>query len=116
MPCNGHRHYEDRQRPRTIYLRDRPQWQELLPHLRQLGIEVVLTDDLPRFDEAVIEWMQKTTKPNTTDEIKAALRKPFPERKRNLFTDDNGPDGMDGCDVQGGLSVPQGSRPGSTIR
>ena len=58
----------------------------MLPHLRQLGIEVVLTDDLPRFDEAVIEWIQKTT-PKTTDEIKAALRRPFPERKRNLFTE-----------------------------
>ena len=27
-------HYEDRRRPRMIYLRDRPQWRELLPHLR----------------------------------------------------------------------------------
>ena len=78
--------YEDRQRPRTIYLRDRPQWQELLPHLRQLGIEVVLTDDLPRFDEAVLEDIQKST-PKTADEIKAALRKPFPERKRTSFDD-----------------------------
>ena len=48
----------DRQRPRTIYLRDRPQWQELLPHLRQLRIEVVLSEDLPRFGEAALEWMQ----------------------------------------------------------
>jgi hypothetical protein len=48
----------DRQRPRAIYLRDRPQWQELLPHLRQFGIEVVLGLDLPWFDEAAIEWIQ----------------------------------------------------------
>lgn len=51
--------YEDRQRPRRIYLRDRPQWLELLPHLRQLEIEVVLGDDLPRFDEAVMDWVKK---------------------------------------------------------
>jgi len=80
---------EDRQRPSTIYLRDRCQWQELLPHLRQLGIEVVLSEDLPRFDEAVIEWMQQTKrkKLSSADEIKATLRKPFPERKRTCFTD-----------------------------
>ena len=49
----------DRQRPRTIYLRDRPQWQELLPHLRQLGIEVVCSEDLPAFDEAVLGCCSK---------------------------------------------------------
>ena len=79
----------DRQRPSTIYLRDRPQWQELLPHLRQLGIEVVLSEDLPRFDEAVIDWMQHTKEERrfSVDEIRATLRKPFPERKRTWFTD-----------------------------
>jgi hypothetical protein len=77
----------NRQRPSTICLRDRPQWQELLPHLRQLGIEVVLSEDLPRFDQAVVEWMQKSKKPSSADEIKAALRKPFPEREPSLFTD-----------------------------
>ncbi len=79
----------DRQRPRAIYLRDRPQWQELLPHLRQLGIEVVLSEDLPRFSEAVIEWMQHTKAKRlpSADEIKTPLRKPFPERKPTWFTD-----------------------------
>jgi len=79
----------DRQRPCTVYLRDRPQWQELSPHLRQLGIEVVLCEDLPRFDEAVIDWMQQTKakKPSSVDEITATLRKPFPKRKRTWFTD-----------------------------
>ena len=79
----------DRQRPSTIHLRDRPQWQELLPHLRQLGIEVVLADDLPWFDEAVVDWMQQTKRKSlpSVDEIKTILRKPFPERKRTLFTD-----------------------------
>lgn len=79
----------DRQRPGTIHLRDRPQWQQLLPHLQQLGIGVVLADDLPWFDEAVIDWMQQTkrrTRPSE-DDIKATLRKPFPERQRTWFTD-----------------------------
>jgi len=79
----------DRQRPSTIHLRDRPQWQELVPHLRQLGIEVALVEDLPRFDEAVFDWMQRTKgkKPCSVDEIKTALRKPFPERRRSWLTD-----------------------------
>jgi len=79
----------DRQRPRAIYLRDRPQWQELLPHLRQLGIEVVLSEDLPRFSEAVIEWMQhmKAKRLPCADEIEMTLRKPFPKRKPTAFTD-----------------------------
>ena len=77
----------NRQRPRRIYLRDRPQWQELLPHLRQLEIDVVLGDDLPWFDEAVMDWVKRATKPPSRSEIQAALRKPFPERKRSWFTD-----------------------------
>ena len=81
-------HYEDRQRPRIIHLRDRPQWQELLPHLRQLGMEVVFGDDLPRFDEAVVEWMQEDAarhapeKPFAVDKIREDLKNPFPKRKR----------------------------------
>jgi hypothetical protein len=97
----------NRRRPSTIYLRDRPQWQELLPHLQQLGVEIVFSEDLPRFDEAVMEWIQKTrtttrfdealirwmleakrpTKVPVLEEIRVALRKPFPERKRTWFTD-----------------------------
>jgi hypothetical protein len=79
----------DRQRPSMIYLWDRPQWQELLPHLRQLGMGVVLGDDLPRFDEAVIDWMAQTKRKRlpSVDEIKTTLRKPFPERKRTWYTD-----------------------------
>ena len=34
-------------RPARIHLRDNPRWQELLPHLEQLGIEVVTQDTLP---------------------------------------------------------------------
>ena len=56
----------DRQRPGIIHLRDRPQWQELLPHLRQLGIEVVLADDLPWFDEAVGRHLLK---PRVSDSV-----------------------------------------------
>ncbi len=74
---------QDRQRPAKIYLRDRPQWQELLPHLRQLEIAVELTDDLPWFDEAVMDWVKEATKPPSRNEIQTALRNPFPTQKRS---------------------------------
>jgi hypothetical protein len=37
--------------PSTILLRDDPQWKELLPHLRELGIDIVKTDMLPAWQE-----------------------------------------------------------------
>jgi len=40
-----------RHRPSTILVRDDPQWEELLPHLRELGIEVVKVDILPTWKE-----------------------------------------------------------------
>ena len=79
----------DRQRPGELHLRDRPQWQELLPHLRQLGIEVVLADELPWFDDAVVDWVEqrKSKSLPSADDIRTNLRKPFPERRRTPFTD-----------------------------
>jgi Domain of unknown function (DUF6930) len=37
-------------RPRTLYLRARQEWAELLPHLKQIGIQVVSQDTLPKWD------------------------------------------------------------------
>jgi hypothetical protein len=37
-------------RPRCLYLRARPEWAELLPHLKQIGIEAVSQDRLPKWD------------------------------------------------------------------
>jgi hypothetical protein len=42
-----------RGRPSTFYLRDNLEWEELFPHLKQLKIEVVVTEDLPQWDAAV---------------------------------------------------------------
>jgi hypothetical protein len=39
-------------RPRCLYLRARPEWAELLAHLKQIGIEVVSQDTLPKWDRA----------------------------------------------------------------
>lgn len=39
-------------RPSTLYIRERPEWAELLPHLKQVGIQVVYQDKLPKWDDA----------------------------------------------------------------
>jgi hypothetical protein len=41
-----------RHRPSTILVRNDPQWEELLPHLRELGMEVVKTNMLPAWKKA----------------------------------------------------------------
>lgn len=39
---------ESAHRPHQILLRDNPRWEELFPHLSQLGIEVSIQSELPR--------------------------------------------------------------------
>jgi hypothetical protein len=39
-------------RPRCLYLRARPEWAELLPHLEQIGIQVVSQNALPKWDSS----------------------------------------------------------------
>jgi hypothetical protein len=37
-------------RPRCLYLRAKPEWAELLPHLKQIGIEAFSQEALPKWD------------------------------------------------------------------
>jgi hypothetical protein len=46
-------------RPTRIHLRDNPQWRELLPHLKQLEIEVVTQDSLPTWDEMALDSFRR---------------------------------------------------------
>jgi hypothetical protein len=46
-------------RPARIVLRNIPEWQELIPHLRQLKIEVETQDELPVWDDAADEYVRK---------------------------------------------------------
>src|SRR5512135_2529299 len=48
-------------RPARILLRNNPQWQELIPHLRQLKIEVETQEELPVWDNAATEYVRKLT-------------------------------------------------------
>lgn len=45
-----------RHRPRSVRLRDNPEWHELVPHLNELRIEVVFNDDLSAWDDAVADY------------------------------------------------------------
>ena len=46
-------------RPTGIYLRDNPLWHELLPHLKELRIEVVTGEELPELDTMIEEFAQE---------------------------------------------------------
>ena len=46
-------------RPARLILRNNPQWQELIPHLRQLKIEVETREALPLWDDAAAEYVRK---------------------------------------------------------
>jgi hypothetical protein len=54
LPCGSFR-------PEVVVLRDNPEWEQLFPHLGQIGVEVVVTEDLLRWDEKadeLIEWLK----------------------------------------------------------
>ncbi len=50
---------EGAHRPSRIVLRDNPLWRELLPHLEELKIEVVLQDELPEWDGMLADFARE---------------------------------------------------------
>ncbi len=46
-------------RPTRIHLRHNPQWRELLPHLEQLGVEVMTQDSLPAWDQMALDFFRR---------------------------------------------------------
>ena len=54
-------HPTGRFRPEVVFLRDNPEWKQLLPYLGHVGIETVVTEDLLCWDakaEELIEWLK----------------------------------------------------------
>jgi hypothetical protein len=49
-------------RPERIHMRNNPRWEELVPHLKELGIEVTLQDDLPELEEACLDFLRQMRK------------------------------------------------------
>jgi hypothetical protein len=46
-------------RPRRISFRGNPRWEELFPHLNQLGIEVSIQNDLPNVEEVHEDFLRQ---------------------------------------------------------
>jgi hypothetical protein len=49
-------------RPEHLHFRANPRWDELFPHLKELGVEVTLRDDLPKLDEVHLEFLREMRK------------------------------------------------------
>lgn len=49
-------------RPSRIALRDEPLWQEILPHLKELRIEVILQAKLPEWDGMLADFVREQEK------------------------------------------------------
>ncbi len=49
-------------RPERIHFRANPRWEELFPHLKELGIEVTLHDDLPELEEVYLDFLREMRK------------------------------------------------------
>jgi hypothetical protein len=50
---------ESAHRPRQILLRGNPRWEELFPHLKQLGIEVSIQNELPNIEEVYEDFLRQ---------------------------------------------------------
>jgi hypothetical protein len=46
-------------RPERLHFRANPRWDDLFPHLNELGIEVALRDDLLELDEAYLDFCRE---------------------------------------------------------
>jgi hypothetical protein len=68
------------QRPRLVELRDNPEWKYLFPHLRELGIEVAVTECLPQWDDVVADFVRHMTTHQSERERKPGNKQPDIER------------------------------------
>ena len=46
-------------RPGRIHFRGNPRWDELFPHLKELGIEVTIHDELPELEEVCLDFLRQ---------------------------------------------------------
>lgn len=77
----------DAHRPRRIAFRGNPRWEEMFPHLNQLGIEVSIQNELPDADEVYVDFLRQmrraksnplilyTPSPTSTEEAFPAVAK-----------------------------------------
>lgn len=49
-------------RPEHMHFRANPRWEELFPHLKDLGIGVAIQDDLPELEEVYLDFLREMRK------------------------------------------------------
>lgn len=74
---------EDPHRPRQILLRGHRQWRELFPHLEEIGVDVLVQDDLPLIDHEFAEYLRHMKEIRSAGKVKpskaqAAVEMIFP--------------------------------------
>jgi hypothetical protein len=70
-------------RPRRIHVRGHPQWKELFPHLKDLGIDVSVRRELPRVQKAYEDHLRQSREAHRAEMLKptaeqAAVETIFP--------------------------------------
>jgi hypothetical protein len=68
-------------RPEHLHFRVSPRWDELFPHLKELGIEVTLRDDLPELEEVYLDFLREMRKASPGPVIMLSPRPADPGRQ-----------------------------------
>ncbi len=68
-------------RPGAMHFRANPRWEELFPHLNDLGIEVTLQDDLPELEEVCLDFLREMRKASPGPVILLSPRPADPGRQ-----------------------------------
>lgn len=74
---------EGSHRPSQILFRKNPRWKELFPHLKEIGVEVVVQNDLPRIEDAFEDYLRHMEETRSAGKVRptaeqATLEKAFP--------------------------------------
>jgi hypothetical protein len=68
-------------RPEHLHFRANPRWDELFPHLKELGVEGTLRDDLPELEEVYLDFLREMRKASPGPVILLSPRPADPGRQ-----------------------------------
>jgi hypothetical protein len=68
-------------RPERMHFRANPRWDELFPHLNELGVEVTVRDDLPELEEVYLDFLREMRKASPGPIIMLSPRPADPGRQ-----------------------------------
>ena len=67
-------------RPLRILVRKNPRWAELFPHLKEIGVEVVVQNELPKVNEAYGEYLRRLREERSAGAVKASVEQAAVEK------------------------------------